>query len=277
MQRKRSFALHPRVGPVVAGRGWAAFSEDDSRVECALVDTATTERLTTWLLDTAGDSPVSVAVHHGQAQLRGILASHGFVDEAVPLAGVSHPAEDTGVRPPAGYRIRPVEEGEESIRLQAHRKAWKPAHLPFTDDSFDSFDSIDQDAESRLDADKIAAMQSAWLYERDLDLVIEAPDGSLAASCTVWLDPSSGWAELEPLGVVPEHRRRGLAQTLALDVCRRVAGHGGHDVFINSAPLPYYRAPWEAYLKAGFVPMERGTRMRRPPRPAHTDHPDSWL
>ncbi|TGO04616.1 hypothetical protein SERN_2209 [Serinibacter arcticus] len=51
---------------------------------------------------------------------------------------------------------------------------------------------------------------------------------------------------------------------LALEVCRRAAGHGAREVFINTAPLPYYRAPWEAYVKAGFTPMLRGTRMRRP-------------
>ncbi|MET3801843.1 GNAT superfamily N-acetyltransferase [Clavibacter michiganensis] len=105
-------------------------------------------------------------------------------------------------------------------------------------------------------------MRTAAVYRRDLDLVVEAPDGSLAGTCTAWLDPASGWAELEPLGIVPAHRRRGLAQTLALDVCRRVGELGGHDVLIDASPLPYYRAPWDAYVAAGFTPMERGTRMR---------------
>ncbi|AWF97464.1 GNAT family N-acetyltransferase [Clavibacter michiganensis] len=155
--------------------------------------------------------------------------------------------------------IRPVAEGEEQAKVETHRRAWKPVELPFTDGSGDG---IDPDAESRFDADGYAAMRTAAVYRRDLDLVIEAPDGSLAGTCTAWLDPTSGWAELEPLGIVPAHRRRGLAQTLALDVCRRVGELGGRDVFINASPLPYYRAPWDAYVAAGFAPMERGTRMR---------------
>jgi predicted N-acetyltransferase YhbS len=240
--------------------GWAAFSADDARVECAIEDEATTTLLATWLLDVAGESRASVAVHHGQRQLRAILTSHGFVEEPPPLAGVSHPAEDTGSRLPVGYRIRPMEDGEDALRVQAHRRAWKPSDLPFTDGTAGT---IDKDTESRFDDTAFASMRSDRLYIRDLDLVIEATDGSLAGCCTVWLDPANGWAEVEPLGIVPEHRNRGLAQALALDACRRVALHGGHSVFINSAPLPYYRAPWDAYLKAGFTPMGRGTRMSR--------------
>ncbi|QOD43406.1 GNAT family N-acetyltransferase [Clavibacter zhangzhiyongii] len=240
--------------------GWAASSPDDARVECAPGDDATTDLLAGWLLDAAGDGRTSVAVHRGQDRLRGILAGRGFVDEAVPLAGLRHAARDTGARPPAGYRIRPVAEGEEQAKVDAHRRAWKPVELPFTDGSGEG---IDPAAESRFDAVGYAAMQTAAVYRRDLDLVIEAPDGSLAGTCTAWLDPATGWAELEPLGVVPAHRRRGLAQTLALDVCRRVGELGGRDVFINASPLPYYRAPWDAYVAAGFTPMERGTRMHR--------------
>ncbi|MFT2754106.1 GNAT family N-acetyltransferase [Clavibacter sp. Sh2088] len=242
--------------------GWAGFSADDARVECAPGDDATTDLLATWILDAAGDGPASVAVHRGQDRLRGILAARGFVDEAVPLAGLRHAARDTGARPPAGYRIRPVADGEERAKVDTHRLAWKPVDLPFTDGSGDG---IDPYAESRFDAAGYAAMQSAAVYRRDLDLVIEAPDGSLAGTCTAWLDPASGWAELEPLGIVPGHRRLGLAQTLALDVCRRIGELGGHDVFINASPLPYYRAPWDAYVAAGFAPMERGTRMRPAP------------
>ncbi|QIS39913.1 GNAT family N-acetyltransferase [Clavibacter capsici] len=242
--------------------GWAGFSADGARVECAPGDDATTDLLAAWVLDAAGDARVSVAVHRGQDRLRRILAARGFVDEAVPLAGLRHPARDTGARPPAGYLIRPVADGEEQAKVETHRRAWKPVELPFTDGSGDG---IDPEAESRFDAAGYAAMRAAAVYRRDLDLVIEAPDGSLAGTCTAWLDPASGWAELEPLGIVPAHRRRRLAQTLALDVCRRVGELGGHDVFINASPLPYYRAPWDAYVAAGFTPMERGARMRPAP------------
>lgn len=238
--------------------GWAAFSAEDTRLECAPEDDATTAALASWLFDIAAGSRFSIAVHHEQHPLRQLLISRGFVAEELPLAGLSHPAESAGAHAPSGYRVRPMEEGEQGRRIETHRWAWKPAHLPFTDGSSGD---IDPNAESRFSSSALERMQTAPLYRRDLDLVIEAPDGSLAGCCTVWLDPVSGWAELEPLGIVPSHRGLGLAQTLALEACRLTGELGGHSVFINSAPLPYYRAPWDAYLKAGFTPMNRGTRM----------------
>jgi len=238
--------------------GWAAFSADDTRLECALEDDATTAALTSWLFEVAAGSRFSIAVHHKQHALRQNLISRGFVAEELPLAGLSHPAESVGAHAPSGYRVRPMEDGEQERRIETHRRAWKPAELPFTDGSSED---IDPNAESRFSSSALERMQAAPLYRRDLDLVIEAPDRSLAGCCTVWLDPVSGWAELEPLGIVPSQRGLGLAQALALEACRLTGELGGHSVFVNSAPLSYYRAPWDAYLKAGFAPMNRGTRM----------------
>ena len=45
-----------------------------------------------------------------------------------------------------------------------------------------------------------AAAAAAWPYRPELDWVVEAPDGSFAASCLVWLDEENGVALLEPVG-----------------------------------------------------------------------------
>ncbi len=54
------------------------------------------------------------------------------------------------------------------------------------------------------------------LYRPALDLVARAPDGSVAAFALAWLDPLTLGVELEPVGVVPKHQRRGLGAA----VCR---------------------------------------------------------
>lgn len=51
-------------------------------------------------------------------------------------------------------------------------------------------------------------------YAAQRDLVVWAPDGTVAAFAVWWLDPESGVAQIEPLGTHPDHRRRGLARAL---------------------------------------------------------------
>jgi GNAT superfamily N-acetyltransferase len=85
----------------------------------------------------------------------------------------------------------------------------------------------------------------------------------LAACCIVWWDPAIGVAEVEPLGVVPAHRRLGLAGVLCMEAAARVEARGGHTVYINSSPDPAYPAPNAAYAAAGFRLVERGRTFRR--------------
>jgi hypothetical protein len=91
------------------------------------------------------------------------------------------------------------------------------ADLPFCDDTASSIDP--RPFESRMDFEEFAANTCQHLtYRRDLDLIIGAPDGSIAGTAPFGLDPAaSGWAELEPLGIVPERTAAGVAQILSLD------------------------------------------------------------
>ena len=206
--------------------GWAGCSPDDARVECAPGDDATTAVLAAWVLDVAGDGPVSVAVHRGQDHLRGILADRGFVDEEVPLAGLRHPARDTGARPPAGYAIRPVAYGEERLRVDAHRRAWRPADLPFTDGSGDG---IDPAAESRFDDRAHAAVRASAPYRPDLDLVVEAP-GAYPGRMTV--DPQ---ATVRPLRGSPAPDVAAAALVAAgARIVGRVSLGAGSSVWFNA-------------------------------------------
>ncbi|WP_150460472.1 GNAT family N-acetyltransferase [Nesterenkonia ebinurensis] len=246
-----------RKGAVV---GWAAFSSDEVRLECAPDEAEAPVLLLDWLLETAGEDPFILVSFADRPLVHRALASSGFAPapEATPPAGLFHSAVDAQPAIPKGYRIRPMGTGEVPARVEAHRRAWKPVNMSYP---ADQLQAIDPDAESRFTLDVLRQMQQLRLYDQELDLVVEAPNGSLAGCCTVWLDPVSGWAEIEPLGIVPEHRRKSLAQVLVLEACGLVARRGGRQVFINSAPWPNYSAPWHAYLRAGFTPMERGIQM----------------
>jgi GNAT superfamily N-acetyltransferase len=159
-------------------------------------------------------------------------------------------AAATATRPvlPGGYLVRSAHEDDDLLGV--HRAAWRPADLPFAPGCMPAFDP---QASSPLTASALAAVQGTWPYRHDLHVVAEAPDGSLAASCIAWLDPATGTAAVEPLGVVPEHRRRGFAGALCLHAALLVAAAGGHELVIHPRGDAAYPAPRGAYLRCGFA------------------------
>lgn len=124
--------------------------------------------------------------------------------------------------------------------------------------------AVDPDRDSSFTRLAYDAVRGAWLYDQELDLVAVADDGRFGACCIAWFDPATGVGEIEPLGVVPDHRRRGLAVALCLEVAHLVAERGGSYVFINAHPEPNYVAPSSAYFAAGFEVVERATTYAAP-------------
>jgi mycothiol synthase len=65
------------------------------------------------------------------------------------------------------------------------------------------------------------AIQSCPLYRRDLDLVVTAPNGELAAFCTMWYDDLTRTGYFEPVGTSPDHQRKGLGKAILTEgLCR---------------------------------------------------------
>ena len=168
-------------------------------------------------------------------------------------AGLDGSAERAGL--PDGYLVRSVRAREQDARVEVHRRAWRPATLPWPGDPPPS---VTEETTSRFTAALYAQVQATWLYDPAFDLVVEAPDGSLAACCIAWWDPATRSAEIEPVGVVPEHRRRGLASAMCWQVIEQVRAAGGRQVYINISPNPAYPAPAQTYLAAGFDFVVRG-------------------
>ncbi len=87
-------------------------------------------------------------------------------------------------------------------------------------------------------------------YQPELDLVVEAPDASLAGFCVGWFDPSRRVAQIEPFGVHPRYRRLGLGSVLLVEMLRRFKARGAEFALVetNLGPTPAQRA----YESAGF-------------------------
>jgi ribosomal protein S18 acetylase RimI-like enzyme len=75
----------------------------------------------------------------------------------------------------------------------------------------------------------------ASFYNDELDLVVEAPDGSFRAFVTVRIDPISRMAELEPVGTHPDHRGLGLGKAVCAEGIRRVQKYNPSCIVILGA------------------------------------------
>lgn len=76
-------------------------------------------------------------------------------------------------------------------------------------------------------------IQTAPLYRRDLDLVAIAPDGAIAAFCTIWFDDVTRSAYFEPVATVPDYQRRGLGKAIMTEGLRRLQRMGATTAFVG--------------------------------------------
>jgi GNAT superfamily N-acetyltransferase len=147
-----------------------------------------------------------------------------------------------GVAVPAGYTLRPLGDGLELLeRCYASGLAFHEGDIQIA-------------VENRDDPSWYRNIQIAPLYRRDLDLVAIAPDGAIAAFCTIWFDDVTRSAYFEPVGTVPAHQRRGLGKALLTEgLCRlkRVGATrafvGGYSVAANMLYQSVMGSEYELY------------------------------
>jgi mycothiol synthase len=141
-------------------------------------------------------------------------------------------------RVPDGYTLRTLR-GPEDIpaRVEVHRAAFAP---------------------SRMTAEKYGILVRQPHYAFDRDVIVEAPDGSFAAFAMVWADPAGDVGEFEPVGVHPDHQRRGLGRVVMRHGLRLLRAAGIRDAIVFS--LRTNAASEALYQSAGFdaLALHRG-------------------
>jgi len=94
-----------------------------------------------------------------------------------------------------------------------------------------------------------ARLLETSLYEATLDLSVETDDGAPAGYALFWHDDLTGVGQLEPMRVLDEHQRRGLARALLTEGLERLARRGARRLKVGFDG-PAGRA---LYTGAGFV------------------------
>ena len=72
-------------------------------------------------------------------------------------------------------------------------------------------------------------------YQRELDIVVEASNGTIAAFCTLRIDPKSRITQLEPLATHPDYRKMGIAKAMLNEGCRRLQKYNPSLLYIGGA------------------------------------------
>jgi ribosomal protein S18 acetylase RimI-like enzyme len=82
------------------------------------------------------------------------------------------------------------------------------------------------------------AIQAMPDYRADLDLVVLAPNGEVAAFCGLWAEPDTGIGVVEPIGCHPAHQRCGLGTALLNEGMQRLRASSVRAVYVGNGPVP---------------------------------------
>jgi mycothiol synthase len=139
--------------------------------------------------------------------------------------------------PPAGYTVRAL--GDEDELPARSWLSWKVFHPDEPDQDYQGWEWYRN-------------VQRVPLYRRDLDIVAVAPDGELAAFCTVWFDDVTRTAVFEPVGTHPEHQKRGLGKAVMAEGLCRAERLGATLATVSS----YGKAAHALYESMGFTEFD---------------------
>jgi mycothiol synthase len=173
----------------------------------------------------AGDAerwkgPMMVGTRQDNAERIAFLEQHGFrrgeyvevnmlrsLEEALPPLDL-----------PGGFHVRSLagDASEVADRAAAHREVWHPWTVgEVTDEQYARF--------MRMPG-----------YDRDLDVVAVAPDGTIAAYVNGWLDPVNKIGDFGPVGAREAYRRQGLTRAVLLECMRRMKARGMDRVCVST-------------------------------------------
>lgn len=171
-------------------------------------------------------------------------AAHGYETDPRSLGDTGYwtqlnRRDLTGLEPPVlpdGFRFRAAGEAGPEAAVRAHVDAWAP---------------------STYSAEAYEGVRGTATYRSDLHLLVEAPDGTMAASTIMWLDEANHTAEFEPVGTHPGYRRRGLGTAMLLHGMHLAREAGATSMTVACLGAPGYPSARGLYYGVGFRQFTR--------------------
>jgi RimJ/RimL family protein N-acetyltransferase len=192
-----------------------------------------------WYRD--GQRILYAPVFEDDALLQELLTRRGFIQRPARdfhwRRDLDAPLPDVPV--PDGYIIRSM--GAEDELPARSWCSWRAFHASEPDENYDG------------DYSWYRNMQSAPLYRRDLDIVAAAPNGEIAAFCTISYDDYTRSAVIVLEGIAAEHTGRGLGAAMVVEGLRRLKNLGCTRLFAiasEESTRALYRAVMQDCLVA---------------------------
>ncbi|MEU0791198.1 GNAT family N-acetyltransferase [Amycolatopsis sp. NPDC005961] len=137
---------------------------------------------------------------------------------------------------PRGFRFRTADEAGPAAAVEAHVHAWTPTSYT---------------------AEAYEGVRRTPAYRGDLHILIEAPDGTMAASAILWLDEVNETVEFEPVGTHPGYRRLGLGRAMMLHGLHRARAAGARHATVACLGAPGHPRARGLYHGVGFREISR--------------------
>src|SRR5262249_35549894 len=101
-------------------------------------------------------------------------------------------------------------------------------------------------------AESYEGVRRTATYRGDLHVLVEAPNGTMAASTIMWLDELNKTAEFEPVGTHPGYRRRGLGRAMLLHGMHMAPQAGANHMTVAWLGSPGHARARGLYYSVGF-------------------------
>jgi GNAT superfamily N-acetyltransferase len=252
-------------GDTLAGWGWAYLPHQVRRSDGSVTDVngaylayqvhpghaALVDDVIGWYDDVAAGLERTVLPQAGDESGLERWAAHGYLTDPAAL-GDTGSWTQLNVRDltelkdpilPNGFRFRDATEAAPAAVVQAHVDAWAPSS--YTAESYDG-------------------VRRTPAYRGDLHVLVEAPDGTMAASTIMWLDEVNRTAQFEPVGTHPGYRRLGLGTAMLWHGMRLARQAGAAHMTVACRGARGHPAARGLYYGVGFRKFSRDAPLIKP-------------
>lgn len=186
-----------------------------------------------------GDDTLATTALESDHQRLALLERRGYVggdrDNVHFRQSLAGPIPEPPLEP--GMRLRHATDADIEARAELHRAAWSVW------------------GPSTFSVETYRRLRACPVYDEELDVILEAADGTLVAYCICWKDPANGVGSFEPVGTRPGYTRRGLMQATMFEGLRRLKARGMHTALVGTASVN--ESALALYPRSGFQPDGR--------------------